>query len=497
MSIIFQNSFQSLPRFFFEEIEPTPLRDASLLHVSSLRQELGLSEVPDHEFRTWLNGESRIEGDQRIATRYAGHQFGVWAGQLGDGRAVSLGEILSPEDTGVDFGISRGIGRREVQVKGLGKTPFSRFGDGKAVLRSCIREYLCAEAMHALGIPTTRSLAILAGTGAVEREEVETEASVVRVFPSQVRFGHFEMAKHFDRKSELGALIEYTLTQIYPGHSIESMLAEVIDRTARMIALWQSVGFCHGVMNTDNMSILGLTLDYGPFGFMEDFNSQHICNLSDREGRYAYARQPHVGMENLERLLVCFTDHVPRERLIALLETFPERYREHYLFVMRQKLGLVEPRAGDAVFLQSLWSTLEQCRVDSTFFFRSLSRYESGKIDSMDSFFESYPVPREDASLVVRWLKEFDDRLKLEGSTDSARIETMLQKNPKFVLKNPVAGAVIAATGLSEGTLIGECLRVLQSPFEEHPEMEGHPHFGFWARPLPEALKNRALSCSS
>jgi len=461
MSIIFQNSFQSLPRFFLEEIEPTPLRDASLLHVSSLRQELGLSEVPDHEVRTWLNGESRIEGDQRIATRYAGHQFGVWAGQLGDGRAVSLGEILSPEDTGVDFGISRGIGRREVQVKGLGKTPFSRFGDGKAVLRSCIREYLCAEAMHAL----------------------------VRVFPSQVRFGHFEMAKHFDRKSELGALIEYTLTQIYPGHSVESMLAEVIDRTARMIALWQSVGFCHGVMNTDNMSILGLTLDYGPFGFMEDFNSQHICNLSDREGRYAYARQPHVGMENLERLLVCFTDHVPRERLIALLETFPERYREHYLFVMRQKLGLVEARAGDAVFLQSLWSTLEQCRVDSTFFFRSLSRYESGKIGSMDEFFDSYPALRAEDSLFVEWLRQFDERLFLEGSRDSARIETMLQKNPKFVLKNPVAGAVIAATGLSEGTLIGECLRVLQSPFEEHPEMEGHPHFGFWARPLPVRVR--------
>jgi len=493
MSIIFQNSFQSLPRFFFEEIEPTPLRDPSLLHFTSLRQELGLSGMPDHEFRSWLNGEFRIQGDQRIATRYAGHQFGVWAGQLGDGRAVSLGEVLIPEGTGADGGFKR----MEVQVKGLGRTPFSRFGDGKAVLRSCIREYLGAEAMHALGIPTTRSLAILAGTGAVEREEVETEASVVRVFPTQIRFGHFEMAKHFERKSELGALIEYTLSHLYPGHSIENMLAEVIDRTARMIALWQSVGFCHGVMNTDNMSILGLTLDYGPFGFMEDFNPHHVCNLSDREGRYAYSRQPHVGMENLERLLVCFSDHVPRERLIELLETFPERYREHYLSAMRKKLGLAKARAGDTGFLQSLWSMLEECRVDYTFFFRSLSRYEAGKIDSINAFFDSYPVLRDDASSFVRWLNQYDVRLKLEGSRDSDRIKGMLHQNPKFVLKNPVAGAVIAATGLSEGTLIAECLKVLQSPFEEHPEMERHTHLGFWARPLPEAFKNRTLSCSS
>jgi len=484
MSLTFENSFGTLPVFFHESVEPTPLKDASLLHCTNLRAHLGLSSLTDAQLCSWLNGESRLPGDQRISTRYAGHQFGVWAGQLGDGRAISLGEVLVSSDTGIE--------RHEVQVKGSGRTPFSRFGDGKAVLRSCVREYLCAEAMDALGIPSTRSLALISGSGAVEREEVEPEALVARVFPTQIRFGHFEMAKHFDQKAELGALIDYTRTRFFPEHSTESMLEEVVNRTARMIALWQSVGFCHGVMNTDNMSILGLTLDYGPFGFMEDFNPDHVCNSSDREGRYAYSRQPSVGMENLERLLVCFTDLLPRERLISLLETYPERFETHFFSAFRAKLGFSEALSEDANLLKRLFLMLEEHKIDFTSFFRGLSRYEVGQVDSLDEFFGSYPALRHEGSRVREWLRDYDQRLALEGSVDSTRRRLMLARNPKFVLKNPIAGAVIA-----DPRLLNEAYSVIRSPFEEHPELDAHPEFKIWSRPLPDALKNQILSCSS
>ncbi len=475
----FENTFSTLPPFFFEEVAPTPLKNATLLHQTELVRDLGLEALTPAELKSWLNGESRLTGDQRISTRYAGHQFGVWAGQLGDGRAISLGEVITQK-----------MGRQEIQAKGLGMTPFSRQGDGKAVLRSSIREYLCAEAMDALGIPTTRSLALILGEGAVEREEIEFEAATIRVFPSQIRFGHFEMAFHSGKKSELKALIEYTRSRFFDGASIEEMLHAVMDKTARMIALWQSVGFCHGVMNTDNMSILGLTLDYGPFGFMEDFNPHHICNHSDREGRYAYSEQPRVGMWNLERLFVCFSDLVTRERLIALLETYPARFQTHLIETYRKKLGLQEERPEDLELIEALLEMLAECKFDCTFFFRSLSRYHAGSIESLAGFRDHYPESLESSSL-ARWLTRYQERLILEGSVDSERSAQMLGVNPKFVLRNPLAQEIIANTSAGKTEALAGWYQVLRSPFQEHPEV------GTWAGPLPSNLKNRILSCSS
>jgi uncharacterized protein YdiU (UPF0061 family) len=476
----FQNTFSSLPRFFFEEVEPTPLKEPALLHLTALVKDLGLEGLSRDELKSWLNGESRIPGDQRIATRYAGHQFGVWAGQLGDGRAISLGEWITPK-----------MGRQEIQVKGLGMTPFSRQGDGKAVLRSSIREYLCAEAMDVLGIPTTRSLALILGEGAVEREEIEFEATTTRVFPTQIRFGHFEMAFHFGKKSELQALIDYTRTQFFDGGSIEAMLEAVLNNTARMIALWQSVGFCHGVMNTDNMSILGLTLDYGPFGFMEDFNPHHICNHSDREGRYAYSEQPRVGMWNLERLFVCFSDLIPRERLIALLETYPERFQAHLISAYRKKLGLKEERLEDLALLEAMLEMLSECKFDYTFFFRSLSRYQAGKFDSLEGFRKHYPDSLSPDAPFSKWIGRYQERLIVEGSVDSLRSAQMLKVNPKFVLRNPLAQEIISDTSSGSTKSLSTWYQVLRSPFQEHLEVES------WSCPLPPHLKNRILSCSS
>ncbi len=475
--IPFQNSFVSLPSFFFEPVAPLPLRAPKLLHTGPLRTELGLGTLSDESLVSWLNGESRLPGDQRISTRYAGHQFGVWAGQLGDGRTLSLGEILHPV-----------LGRQEIQVKGSGPTPFSRRGDGKAVLRSSIREYLCAEAMHALGIPTTRSLAILSGEGLVEREELEPEALVARVFPSNIRFGHFEMAFHFQKKNELHALIEYVREFFYQGHSIEAMLHEVIDRTARMIALWQASGFCHGVMNTDNFSILGLTIDYGPFGFMEDFDPGFVCNHSDREGRYSYARQPQVAYWNLEKLLVCFTDVLPVETLRSLLNQYPELFHRHLLEAYQRKLGLLDPIPAQD--LASLLSMLEETSLDYTFFFRELSRYEAKQPDSMDLLLRAYPEPEKQQALRA-WLRRYDDLVLRESRSDGERTLSRMRVNPKWVLKNHIAQSVIESASRGDSAPLSEWAEVLRDPFSEHGRFEAE------SLPTPPRLKHLPVSCSS
>ena len=469
---MFQNSFRTLPPFFHESVDPTPLQNSTLLHLSPIARELGLGDRTGEELRSWLNGESRLPGDQRIATRYAGHQFGVWAGQLGDGRAISLGEILSPN-----------LGRQEIQIKGSGPTPFSRRGDGKAVLRSSIREYLAAEAMHALGIPSTRSLAILLGTGGVEREEVEPESITARVFPTNLRFGHFEMAYHFGKKAELSALIEYTLEHFFSGHTSESMLAEILDRTARMVALWQSVGFCHGVMNSDNFSILGLTIDYGPFGFLERFDPVHICNHSDHEGRYAYSEQPRVAMWNLERLFVCFLDQIDRERLTSLLQTFPSRFQHHWLHAYRKKLGLAVEFESDGELIGSLLQALEESGADPTRFFRALSSENLQENSPLASILQS--------PAISSWLHQYRERLVQESSTPSERSREMLATNPKYILRNWIADEIISSTSHSSTRTLSDWFRILSRPFEEHPDFEGY------AGPPPEGRPLRPVSCSS
>ena len=476
LNINFDNSFQKLPAFLYEHVAPTPITEPTLIHVTELKKELGLESLDDSVLQKWLNGEIKFSNEQRIATRYAGHQFGVFAGQLGDGRAISLGEILTSEGK-----------RLEIQTKGSGKTPFSRSGDGKAVIRSSVREYLCSEAMYGLGIPTSRVLAIIIGEDKVYRETIERSAIIARVFPSNIRFGHFEMCYHYSRKEVLNDLIEYTRNTFFEGVSVEEMLAQIIDKTAMLMAHWQTVGFCHGVMNTDNMSILGITIDYGPFGFLEDTALSHVCNHSDHQGRYAYDNQPSVAAWNLEKLLLCFSDHLPKESLINLLNTFSELFHSHYQKLYQRKLGLTTIESEDQNLFISLLQTLSNLAIDYTFFFRQLSNY---KINQVDSLSELWNYCEKSKELIV-WLSLYDQRLERELSDERKRQMEMKSVNPKYVLRNYIAQEIIEEVEKGGSEKLKNWLEILYSPFAEHLEYE------YYSKPTPTEKKNYSVSCSS
>lgn len=463
--VTFDNTFRTLPKFLYEDVKPTPIAGAKLMHLSKIKEEIGLDLSPE-EIAKWLNSEKHLEGEQRISTRYAGHQFGVWAGQLGDGRAISLGEIVNNNT------------RYEIQTKGSGLTPFSRMGDGKAVIRSSVREYLCSEAMKGLGIPTTRVLALLTGQDAVYRETVERSALVARVFPTNIRFGHFEMCFHSKKEEELKALVEYTRKYFFNNMSIEDMLKEVVKRTAHLMANWQNVGFCHGVMNTDNMSILGLTIDYGPYGFMEDTILNYVCNHSDHQGRYAYNNQPQIGMWNLERLIVCFLNIVPREKLEEILNEYPHHFEAEYLRLSRLKMGLQTEDAEDYKLLVEALQMMNTLAIDYTYFWRQLAY-------NLKGVYEYYGQRAE----LIEWHNKYRERLKKEDTSNLK--ERLLEVNPKYVLKNYIAQEVIFEVEDDKDEKLKSWLNVLYSPFDEHPEFEKY------SMPTPSEHKNYEVSCSS
>jgi len=445
--------YTALPPFCFERTLPTPLQEPKLIHKTYLTKSLGI-DLSDAELCQWLNGELNLQGEDRISTRYGGHQFGVWAGQLGDGRALSLGVL-------------NGF---EIQTKGSGLTPFSRMGDGKAVIRSSVREYLCSEAMHGLKIPTSRVLALITGTDKVYRETVERSGLIARVFESNIRFGHFELFYHYGHTNELKALREYTKID----------LVDVCTKTAKLIAQWMGVGFCHGVMNTDNMSIHGITIDYGPFGFMEDTQLNYICNHSDTNGRYSYHQQPSVALWNLERLFVCFLNEFPKEKLEEILNTFPQIYSDDMEKIGRKKLGLYTERSGDYLLFNRLLRLMHELSLDFTFTFRQLS-------GDMKEFWEMYGTCRP----MEEWLKEYKDRLSFESLSEEERLSRMKSVNPKYVLKNYIAQEVIADVESSGSKRLHEWLDVFYDPFQEHPD------FHSYSKPTPYEHKHHVVSCSS
>jgi uncharacterized protein YdiU (UPF0061 family) len=329
---------QTLGPAFHTELPPQPLSGLHwVARSAALASELGLAQWLQRDEALRVLGGNRLpEIGRARASVYSGHQFGIWAGQLGDGRALMLGEIAGPD------------GALEVQLKGSGLTPYSRMGDGRAVLRSSIREYLCSEAMHALGIPTTRALAVVGSPDPVRRETIETAAVVTRIAPSFLRFGHFEHFTHTAQDTtSLQRLTDAVIERSYPecrdaAQPVLALLTQVSLRTARLLADWQCVGFCHGVMNTDNMSILGLTIDYGPFGFLDAFDPGHVCNHSDTSGRYAYFRQPGIAFWNLHALAHALAPLVDgdAEALHAALEPYKSEFAAAMQQRMRAKLGL-------------------------------------------------------------------------------------------------------------------------------------------------------------
>jgi uncharacterized protein YdiU (UPF0061 family) len=485
-----RHSFAALGEDFFAHVQPTAL--AAPYWVAHSDAVATLLELPDgwKASQSWLQamaGNRVPEGAQPIASVYSGHQFGVWAGQLGDGRAILLGELAG----------------MELQLKGAGLTPFSRMGDGRAVLRSSLREFLCSEAMHGLGIPTSRALCITGSPSPVFREEAETAAVVARVAPSFIRFGHFEHFCHHDQHGALRTLADAVIDRSYPacrqtdawsGNPYVALLAAVTERTADLLAHWQSVGFCHGVMNTDNMSILGLTLDYGPFQFLDAYDPAHICNHSDHQGRYAFGRQPQVAYWNLFCLGQALMPLVGDQALaLAALETYQERYPKAFLARMAAKLGLATPEyplgAGGtqalATLVDRILGLLAAGRVDYTIFWRRLSHWAQ-MADLRDPAVRDLFLDREG---IATWLTDYASALAAAGPDHSVR--AMLQTNPKFVLRNHLGELAIRAAKAQDFSVANALLRVLERPCDEHPDHAD------WADFAPDWASGIAISCSS
>ena len=376
------SAFAALSPGFATPVAPQALPSPHwIAHSPSLAAEMGLSDwIASEDALLTLSGHQMVGGATPLASVYSGHQFGVWAGQLGDGRALLLGELNTPAGELL-----------EVQLKGCGMTPYSRSADGRAVLRSSVREFLCSEAMHALGIPSTRALALIGSPLAVRRETLETAAVVARVAPSFLRFGHFEHfahQRHHDDHTHLRRLMDHVIARHYPECAEAkvpalALLDAVSRRTAILMADWQAVGFCHGVMNTDNMSILGLTIDYGPFGFLDGFDPLHICNHTDTQGRYAFGRQPSVAYWNLHALAQALLPLIDGDvggdvdAAKAALEPFKEVFSDAIQARLRAKLGLTTSQSGDADLIDALLQQWAAQRADYTRSWRALAQFNS------------------------------------------------------------------------------------------------------------------------
>jgi uncharacterized protein YdiU (UPF0061 family) len=441
-----------------QAIHPSPIPNPYWVGFSSQAADLlgievlnGLPRNPD--YLNLLAGNQSHIGSQSFktyATAYSGHQFGSWAGQLGDGRAIYLGDIHG----------------QEVQLKGAGQTAYSRMGDGRAVLRSSIREFLCSEAMHHLGVPSSRALAVVGSDMTVVREIAETAAVCTRVAPSFLRIGHIEHYGHHHMRRELDLTLDYLIEHHYPDchHSPTpylTLLDQISLKTAHLAAQWQSLGFCHGVLNTDNTSLLGLTLDYGPFGFLDQFQVDHICNHSDHGGRYSYHRQPEILHWNLYCLASAMLEPLQEELKSALgmngdeaiehikntLNNYNKTYAEAWQTLFKKKLGLTINHENDLTLLEQLMQTLHRDKVDFTLFFRNLSE-GLGVPESMNDWYESY-----------------SKRLSIEKESTDQRLENMQSINPKYILRNHLAQHAIELAQKKDFSEVARLLKILENPY--------------------------------
>jgi uncharacterized protein YdiU (UPF0061 family) len=479
------NRFAALGETFYTALNPQGIPDPHWVAWSpSCAKLLGLDEQTpgdDHSLQVF-SGNALAQGMRSLASVYSGHQFGVWAGQLGDGRAHWLGEMDTPN------------GPMEIQLKGAGLTPYSRMGDGRAVLRSSIREFLGSEAMAGLGVPTTRALCITGSALPVRRETVETAAVVTRVASSFIRFGHFEHFAHTAENTEaLKQLADFVIGAYYPQclelpQPYVGLLEAVARKTAELMAHWQAIGFCHGVMNTDNMSILGLTIDYGPFGFLDAFDPGHVCNHSDHQGRYAYARQPNVAFWNLHALAQGLLPLIgePDEALEAL-EVYKTAFPQALEQKMRAKLGLATAQDDDRHLIDGLLKRMAADKADFSISFRRLAQFSSAEgapnADVRDMFI--------DREAFDAWAGLYAARLRAEMSIDTERAVRMNKVNPKYVLRNHLAEGAIRAAQAGDFTETARLLKVLERPFDEQPEHAAYADFP------PEWAQTIEVSCSS
>lgn len=467
----FDNSYARLPERFYARLPPTPVSAPRLVKLNeALARELGLDPtwLASSEGVEVLAGNRIAEGSQPLAQAYAGHQFGGFVPQLGDGRALLLGEV-----------VDQGGARRDVQLKGSGPTPFSRRGDGRAALGPVLREYIVAEAMHALGIPTTRALAAVLTGDYVFREEALPGAVLTRIASSHVRVGTFQYFAVRGDVDGIRELADHVIARHYPGaesaaNSYQALLEGVIARQAALVARWLGVGFIHGVMNTDNMSIAGETIDYGPCAFMDTYHPATVYSSIDSHGRYAYANQPQIAQWNLARFtetllpLLGDTEAEQLERGKAALLAFAGLFEEAYTRELRAKLGLMTPRDGDLELAHDLLDRMTRNEADMTLAFRRLAdaAADPGADAQVAELFND-PVS------FVEWASKWRERLDDDGGEASARREAMRRTNPAYIPRNHlVEEAISAAVRLEDFGPFEDLIRVLSRPFDDQPGRE-------------------------
>ena len=500
------NTRRQVSNACYSYVEPKKTAKPQLVSVA--KEVADLIGIPEkewgsEEFLNIVTGNELLNGSRPYAMCYGGHQFGHWAGQLGDGRAINLAEV---ENNGQ---------RWALQLKGAGPTPYSRSADGLAVLRSSIREYLCSEAMFHLGVPTTRALSLSLSGDEVLRDMMyngnsayEKGAIVCRVAPSFIRFGNFEILASRKDQTTLKALLDYTILNFYKElgePSKETYIAffkEIVRRTMDMTMHWQRVGFVHGVMNTDNFSILGLTIDYGPYGWLEGYDSDWTPNTTDRQNRrYRFGNQVNVAYWNLiqlaNALMPIIQDAAPLE---AILQASQKEFGPAYFQMMRQKLGLERELPEDIELITSLVEKLQLSETDMTIFFRNLNKVEKEKQeDILDpiklAFYDLEAVQENHWADWTEWMEKYLARLQIEALSDAERKKAMDQHNPKYVLRNYMAQLAIDDADKGDYRLIEEFLNLLRQPYAEQPTMEK------WFAKRPEWARHKVgcsmLSCSS
>jgi len=477
--LTFNNTYRQLPDEFYHIVNPKPFENPFLIcinpeMVAEIELEiLGFNEI---ELAQYLSGKKLIPGCDPIALYYTGHQFGVYNPHIGDGRAILLGEV-----------VNSGGDKWDLHLKGAGTTNYSRGFDGRAVLRSTIREYLCSEAMHHLGIPTTRALSIVGSDEKVERETTETGAMLIRMAKSHVRFGSFEGFYFRGFEENIKILTDYVIENNYPDFinkdgKYKLLANETAKRTGTLIAKWQAFGFTHGVMNTDNMSIIGDTIDYGPYGFMETFKNDYAPNHSDHFGRYSYKNQPSIAFWNLNKHFHALSCLLTNEDIQEALGEFREAYAENYLSLMTGKFGFKSFVDGDKKFIDDTLELLEENEIDFPIFFRELSNV------TLDANVNTSLVNKTGTD----WLERYKARLRSENSDGLKRKESMNLLNPKYILRTYIAEqAIHEAVENGNYSEIENVRKLLLRPFDEQPENEKY------ANEPPEWAKGIALSCSS
>jgi uncharacterized protein YdiU (UPF0061 family) len=492
----------------FSYVKPRKLVRPVLIHASKEVVDLiGLqpSDIHSAEFLNVFSGNQVLPNTKPYAMCYGGHQFGHWAGQLGDGRAINLAEVVHDNE------------RWALQLKGAGETPYSRSADGLAVLRSSIREHLCSEAMYHLGVPTTRSLSLILTGEEVLRDVMydgnaayEKGAVVCRVAPSFIRFGNFQIFAARQDVKTLKELAEYTIRHFYPD--IERVTKsgyirffhEVAMRTLDMVIHWQRVGFVHGVMNTDNMSILGLTIDYGPYGWLEGYDPAWTPNTTDREQRrYRFGHQAQIALWNLFQLANALYPLIDEAApLEEILEEYKIEFARKYLDMMRSKLGLAESKESDRELILELEEVLQLTETDMTIFFRNLAKVNPAiKTDQKpaDVVADAFYFPKELTDNIQKkwnkWFSSYIDRIRKENLTDTQRATLMNKTNPKYVLRNYMAQLIIDDADKGDYTLLNEIHELLKSPYDANPSFEK------WFSKRPDWARDKVgcsmLSCSS